>query len=263
MLLMEKLAILVSVLTMSCVAGTDALNCTTDLECGSGSLCVQGDCLPPSGPMDAGPRADAGRVDLGPPGGPDAGLDAGPDTFPDAGPGTPPWPPPQPTDCMGTGSQACTCPDGASGMQWCRSDSTFGACVCGGGEEERLGRIRAGMIGLWQGTRTTIWDGTLPVLLQFNLDETYGSQCMGTCSTFYWGIDGPAVPARRYYIFDVTADGTGRGDLDILFSGNDTGQRYAMERIWLSEDEEQLRFEFRRPDNNNPVFFELQRVSEP
>jgi hypothetical protein len=257
-----------SLLVAGCVAGTESLECTTDFECGPNRLCVERTCSEPqdggvSAPTDAGTNVpnDAG---------PNVPDDGGTITPPDASVppydgGTPgpfpfPQPPPHP-ECTMEGPVPCTCEDGDDGTQQCRSDGTFGRCICDDGERSRLERLRGGIVGLWGGTRTSVWDQTKPVYVLFLEDGTYGAQCNDACTAFYWGTDGPPTPARYYYLYDVTADDTGRGDLDLVWRNDDPrGQRYALERIELSEDEESLRFEFRRPDNNNPLHFDLRRV---
>lgn len=257
---------LVPFLLFGCVAGTDEFDCGS--ECGPPDTCQNAVCVRFDG--GGGPTGDGGRAprdggrgfirDGGPWFADDAGTerDGGPMPPIDAGMLEPP--PPDP-GCMTSGAQTCTCTDGRTGVRQCRSDDTFGACVCGDSDQDHLARLRGGIVGLWQGTRTTIWDGTQPVLVEFLANGTHGALCVARCSVFYWGIDGPPTPARVYALYDVTADRTGRGDLDIIFfPDSTTGQRYAMERVEIDALEETLRFEFHRPDNNNPVFFDLERV---
>lgn len=160
---------------------------------------------------------------------------------------------------MGTTTSTCACADGRDGERRCRSDDSLGACVCGDTEDDRLARVRGGIVGLWAGTRFTVWDDEQLVWVAFREDGTFGSECVGACLTFYWPEDGTPTPNRTYRINDVTADDTGRGDVSVAHTS--FIRSLALERIAITADEEQMTFEARDDEIAHPLLFDLVRYA--
>jgi hypothetical protein len=197
------------------------------------------------------PGRDASVPDRWPPIDPDGGTLPPDDTgVPDGGVSP---------DCGTPGPIACSCPDGQQGTQWCRVDGTVGACQCAGPDEtDRLRRIQLGMLGRWQGTRTTVWDGTYPVEVEFFENARYTAHCLTGCVALYYGTDDDS-PEKIYEVFDVRANDTGQGTIVVFFATNNTNVD-RLDLIDVSEDENLLSFEVWHGDVRNPITFDLERM---
>lgn len=145
---------------------------------------------------------------------------------------------------------ACACVDGQSGAQVCTADGRYDDCSCGS-IEDPLTTLRAQMVGSWSGERTTQWDGTFAVDVEFRADGTFAAHCGGDCSAFYWGGDGDA-PGNRYSLNSANGDPTGFGELSY------EGLRGDLQYVRLSADQSMLNFEHWR-QQYGPVTFALTR----
>lgn len=120
--------------------------------------------------------------------------------------------------CIPGASVACACTDGSSGAQVCRADGTFAECKC------VLSEMRAKIVGAWSGTRTSPWDQTQPVKVEFRADGTYSAHCGNSaCAAMYWGVDSDSAD-KKYSIDTVNESGTGFGQIAIGFSGGNVGK---------------------------------------
>jgi hypothetical protein len=111
-----------------------------------------------------------------------------------------------------------------------------------GFEGDRLAWIKAGMIGDWAGTITTPWTGSYQVEITFRADGTYSARSLDPNNTaFYYGSDDDD-PNKRYDVFDVWANGHGRGWIDLTF-GPSSFVRDELDMIRLSASQNLLRFD--------------------
>jgi hypothetical protein len=133
--------------------------------------------------------------------------------------------------------------------------------VCTDGEFER---VRALMIGSFRGTRTSPWDGTKDVTLDFLADETWRASCADGCAVFYWGGD-EDNPENAYQLSNVNDDGFAVGRLQLRWGdGSDSAQWGEIRRLGFNEDGSELQFEFWATWSGEygPLEFELERVTE-
>jgi len=162
-------------------------------------------------------------------------------------------------------STPCTCSSGATGLQFCQSDGTFGPCSCaptndGNWEQQMLARIRAGVVGTWSGTQTNPWQPSCSVVIRFDADGHYAahSSMDDSCIVFYYGTNDDS-PQKTYLLDDVTAAGEGSGQLAIYFAPNDLNEAQ-LSHIALSDDGMSLTFECMK-DNYGPLQFVLTRAT--
>jgi hypothetical protein len=161
--------------------------------------------------------------------------------------------------CVPGASVACACADGRNGAQVCDDSGRFAPCVCTDGEFER---VRALMVGSYRGTRTTPWDGTKNVTLDFLADETWRASCDDGCVVFYWGGD-EDHPENGYRLTNVNDDGFAVGRLQLRWESSDSMQWGDLRRLGFNEDGNELKFEFWDTwgdGEHGPLEFDLERV---
>jgi hypothetical protein len=165
--------------------------------------------------------------------------------------------------CVPGQSVGCTCTNGLLGAQVCRSDGTFGACICqpddgGTWEQQQLARLRRGIVGRWTGVQTNRWASACPNTLTFDGSTYTGHSPNESCSVFYWGVNDDS-PHKKYVLDDVKPGGEGTGHLMLVFfAAGDTGKQAGIQNLVLSEDTNQLTFEILY-NNYGPIFFTLKR----
>lgn len=190
---------------------------------------------PPSRPGD-GPRSGGGVVD--------AGIDPGAEwdaafARPDAG--SPDVPPP-PVACRDLGPRP--------------------------GPEDRVGLLawqQVAILGAWEGTRGSPWDGTRPIEMRFDGDGTYFARCAESarrdCAPMYWGdtvVDGPDA---RYELDDVTASGGGEGRIFPVWMGSSSWPG-TIDSLVIDESGATLAMRVWHPEGRGPLTFSLSRSCE-
>jgi len=167
--------------------------------------------------------------------------------------------------CIPGQSIGCTCATGQLGAQVCQPNRTYGPCVCaavdgGSWEQQQLARLRRGIVGTWLGVQTNPWsDVPCSTKIQFEANGHYSAHSPNeSCTVFYYGSNDDS-PEKRYSIDDVLANGEGHAEIEIWFSPGLTN-RGELRRLFLSEDENELRFEAWKT-GYGPLVFTLKRVS--
>jgi len=194
---------------------------------------------PPEPPSrrDAGTRSGGGIVDSGFRARPDSGRrwDA---AFPEPDAG----PPPPPVECRDLGPRP--------------------------GPEDRVGLLawqREAILGAWEGTRGSPWDGTRLVEMRFDGDGTYFARCADRagrdCLPMYWGdavVDGPDA---RYELTDVTASGGGEGLIFPVWMGSSSWPG-SIDSLVIGESGATLEMRMWDPEGRGPLTFSLSRACE-
>jgi hypothetical protein len=135
------------------------------------------------------------------------------------------------------------------------SDFTRGPISASSFEE-----LRAGVVGTWVGCATTPWLPPYAVAISFRKDGTYSAVSNEIVNgqeaiAFYYGTDDD-VPGKRYAISDLQDDGTGVGEIDIVFDVG-TVNRGDLRNIRLMGDK--LEFEFFHRGEYGPLTYRLTR----
>lgn len=196
------------------------------------------DATPPDGPVTQLPPP---RIDAGEP-----KLDADPLTTDGAAP-----------SCVPGREVECACTNGRIGAQLCNAQGQFSPCRC---LDDRLARLRQGVLGTWKGTVTTPWQPPYAVTITFEADGHYSAHCVQldvSCRAFYWGSD-LDTPEKRYDIQDVRADGKGTAEILIWFDPGNVNHGQ-LRSIDLSADGNTLTFEAWK-DSYGPLKFALTRA---
>jgi hypothetical protein len=159
-----------------------------------------------------------------------------------------------PAACVPGTSLGCACTDGRKGAQICNGQGRFDACVCA---DERLLRLRKGVLATWNGTVTTPWVKPYSVTMTFFADGHYSARCLQpNCVAMYYGSDADSAE-KRYDIQDVRADDKGAGEITFWFNpGNTNGGQ--LRNIDLSVDGSSLAFDAWKGDYG-PLHFALRR----
>ena len=176
--------------------------------------------------------------------------------------------------CVPGQSVACACTSGLSGAQTCRSDGTYGPCVCdadtGSWQSAELARLERGIVGTWVGTQTNPYSSSsCSVTLTFEANGHYSGHSPGeTCAVFYYGTN--ADSPLKTYRADRDQDerrGVG-GDSDLLRLGRrrlDPVGRVAAHRLERGPDAADVRVLVRRecrPERSFPVRAHTTGVAE-
>ncbi|MEO7425663.1 MAG: hypothetical protein ABI036_10780 [Fibrobacteria bacterium] len=127
---------------------------------------------------------------------------------------------------------------------------------------EALKNLRARIPGKYAGTVTTPWAGAVPVAVEFREDGTYSAFNTETTGlpALYYGSDEES-PERTWSLRDMNADGSGSGNLFILFEPGNT-VREDLEDVMLSGDGTKLSMQFMHFGQYGPVEIALSRISD-
>jgi hypothetical protein len=166
--------------------------------------------------------------------------------------------------CVPGQTGACVCANGASGIQLCLANGTFGPCSCGDidagtWEQQQLARLRRGIVGTWSGMQTNPWNSGCETKIQFEASGHYSAHSPGdSCIVFYYGSNDDS-PEKTYLLDDVLATGEGQGEIAFWFSPGNVNPG-ELRHVFLSDDENLLRFEAWKT-GYGPLVFTLKRVS--
>ena len=110
-------------------------------------------------------------------------------------------------------------------------------------------RLTYGFAASWAGYGTHPLDGkpkSFPVAMVFTPAETYSAECLAddpACVAFYYGTDQDS-PAKTYHLEAVIDDGTGVGEIQIVFDQSGGSATGTLEAITLDDELAHLHFEF-------------------
>lgn len=123
-----------------------------------------------------------------------------------------------------------------------------------------LDSLRSGMTGTWEGCVKTPWVPAYRITMRINADGTYSAVSDEVLdgvqmNAMYYGAEEDS-PEKRYSITDFQDNGTGVGNVDIVFwPGNiNTG---TLDNIKLMGN--QLSFDFYHQNSYGPLTFQLYR----
>ena len=154
------------------------------------------------------------------------------------------------------------------GAQVCRSDGTFGECICqpsdaGGWEQEQLARINRGMIGKWKGLQRNPWNDPCPCTVTFDGKTYTGHSANESCTVFGWDTNADS-PLRTYVVDDVKANGAGMGRIFFIWAAdpNQSSLR-RLQNVVLSDDLTRLAFEADTSSDGSNVLLQFDLAREP
>ena len=148
------------------------------------------------------------------------------------------------------------------GAQVCRSDGTYGECVCapddgGTWEQMQLALLRRAIIGTWTGFQENIWSSSpCPVTMVFGPSVYTGHSPGEACVVLYWGVNDDS-PRKTYLLDDVKSGGEGMGNI-IVFFGPETANIATLQNVVFSSDLNQLKFQVVY-NSSPPLTFSLTR----
>lgn len=148
----------------------------------------------------------------------------------------------------------CTCPDGEPSYSLPSSEGDL--CVCG----PPLERVRAGMIGRWNGRMSDPWSPDHDVKFTFLASGRYSAEAAGDHVATYYGSDGDH-PSKVWSLTDILSNGETVGRLTVWWELGGSVQEGELDSIRVSADGTRLTFRFWRTwgGRYGPMEYDLTR----